>query len=104
MPEKPMENGCKIVWTDNALSELKNTFDYLEKEWTHRELHNLAREIEKTIKLISNNPTLFPVYSKNKVHKAVIKKLNTIYYRKVNDTIEILSFFSNRQNPDKRKI
>ncbi len=36
---------------------------------------------------------------------AELTRLNTLYYReKENNKVEILSFFSNRQNPDKRKI
>jgi plasmid stabilization system protein ParE len=99
-----MKNGFNIFWTDNALSELKETFAYLEKNWTEKELKKLSLEIERTTKLISQNPELFPVSNKTKVRKAVLKKLNTIYYRVQNkDNVEILSFFSNRKHPDNKK-
>jgi plasmid stabilization system protein ParE len=65
-----MTNGYKILWTDFALKELKNTIEYLEENWTERELRNLASEIEE----------------------------------KLRNTIEIISFFSNRQSPKKRKL
>ncbi len=29
-----MKSGYKIEWTDNALSELRNTYKYLEDNWT----------------------------------------------------------------------
>jgi hypothetical protein len=32
-----MISGFKIVWTDHALSELKETIDYLKTNWTERE-------------------------------------------------------------------
>ena len=100
-----MKNGYRIEWTDNALSELRVTFEYIEKNWTEKELRKLSNEIERTVNLISNNPNLFPITESRNVRKAVIKKLNTIYYReKENNKVEILSFFSNRQNPNKRKI
>lgn len=35
-----MKNGYRILWTDNALIELKKTVDYLEQNWTERELKN----------------------------------------------------------------
>ncbi len=99
-----MKNGYKILWTDNALSELKIVFEYLERNWTEKELRKLANEIEKTIHLISNNPTLFQKSNNRNVRRAVILKLNSMYYRIKNDeTVEILSFFSNRQNPNKNK-
>ena len=68
-------------------------------------MRKLSNEIEKTVNLISNNPNLFPQSENRDVRKAVVKKLNTIYYRlKEEDKVEILSFFSNRQNPNKRDI
>jgi len=53
-----MKSGYKIEWTDNALEELKTIYQYLEKNWTEKELRNLSTEIERTIKLISNNPKI----------------------------------------------
>ena len=100
-----MKNGYRIEWTDNALSELKATFDYIEKNWTERELQKLSNEIERTLNLISNNPNLFLLTEGRNIRKAVVKKLNTLYYQEKDDErIEILSFFSNRQSPKKRKI
>jgi len=100
-----MKSGYKIEWTDNALEELKTIYQYLEKNWTEKELRNLSTEIERTIKLISNNPKIFPVSDKMNVRRVVIKKLNTLYYREVKEyKVEILSFFSNRQNPIKRNL
>jgi len=100
-----MKGGYKIEWTDNALNELKATYQYLEENWTEKELRNLSTEIERTIILISDNPRLFPLSEKNKIRRVVVKKLNTLYYREVKKSkIEILSFFSNRQSPNKRKI
>ncbi len=100
-----MKNGYKIEWTDNALHELKVTFEYIEKKWTEKELRKLSNEIERTVNLISNNPNLFPLTEGRNIRKAVIKKLNTLYYReKDNKIVEILSFFSNRQNPVKIKL
>jgi len=68
-----MKNGYKIYWTDNALRELKETFDYLEKNWTDKELKNASLEIERTLKLISENPTLFPISNQKNVRRSVIK-------------------------------
>ena len=100
-----MKSGYKIEWTDNALKELKATFNYLEDNWTERELSRLANELERILNLISINPGLFPVSEKQNIRRAVVKKLNSLYYREIaGNRVEIISFFANRQNPDKRKI
>lgn len=100
-----MKSGYRILWTDNALLELKKTVDYLEQNWTERELSKLAKELEKTLQLISQNPYLFQASDvKNEVRRAVILTFNSMYYRVLKNDVEILSFFSNRQSPDKRKF
>ncbi|MDQ7916722.1 type II toxin-antitoxin system RelE/ParE family toxin [Mesonia sp. MT50] len=60
-----MKSGYKIVWTNHALSELSDTIDYLEKNWTKKELINFAQKLDHTIELISKNPNLFPVSENN---------------------------------------
>ena len=100
-----MKNGYKILWTNHALKELEDTISYLEEKWTDKELQNLAIKMEETLLLISHNPNLFQVSEvKKDIHRVVILTHNTLYYRVNNNQIEIISFFSNRQNPKKRKL
>jgi plasmid stabilization system protein ParE len=99
-----MKSGYKILWTDHALDELEKTIEYLEIKFSEKELKRLAQKIESITELISQNPKLFPKSDKKEVYRVTILKFNTMYYRLQDDTIEILSFFSNRQNPKKRQI
>ena len=99
-----MKSGYKILWTDHALGELEKTIEYLEINFTRKELEKLSQKIESTISLISQNPRLFSKSDKNGIYRVTILKFNTMYYRIQGDDIEILSFFSNRQHPKRRKI
>lgn len=100
-----MKNGYRILWTDFALKELESTIEYLKENWTEKELKNLATKLEETLSLISQNPELFQKSElKNDIRRAIILSHNSLYYRLKDEQIEILSFFSNRQNPKKRKI
>ena len=96
-----MESGYNIFWTDYALSELADTYEYLELNFTQREMKKLSVEIEQVLDLISRNPNLFPVSDSLGVRKVVIKRFNTMYYRVNQNQIEIISFFSNRQSPER---
>lgn len=99
-----MKSGYNIRWTDHALFELEDTIDYLEENWTERELKNFSQELDRTIELISKNPDLFqPTEKSINVRRAVVAKFNNLYYRQKNETIEILSLFSNRQDPNKKR-
>jgi plasmid stabilization system protein ParE len=100
-----MKNGYKILWTDNALKELEKTIVFLEENWTEKELRRLAINLEKTLSLISQNPFIFQSSEiKKDIRRAVVLSINTLYYRVYENDVEIVSFFSNRQNPDKRKV
>ena len=87
-----MKNGCK-------------TIEYLEENWTEKELRTLAESIEEKLALISQNPNLFQASdNKKNIRRVVIQTYNTLYYRFENEQIEIISFFSNRQNPKRRNL
>ena len=53
-----MKNGYKILWTDHALKELQETIEHLQENWTEKELRRLARNLENTVMLLSQNPYL----------------------------------------------
>lgn len=99
-----MKSGFNIEWTQNARKELEKTIEYLEENFSEKEIKKLVQKIENITELISQNQNLFPKSKSNNIHKVVILKFNTLYYRTQNNSVEILSFFSNRQNPLKRKI
>lgn len=100
-----MGSGFKIVWTDHALSELEQTIKYLEENWTDRELRIFATKLDHIIELVSKAPELFPSsLEKSGIRKAVVEKYNSLYYRVNNENIEIISLFSNRQNPKKKRM
>lgn len=99
-----MESNFKIRWTDLALEELQKTVEYLNSKFTIKEKEKLADEIERVLSIIVHSPNVFPLPEKGKVRKAIILKYNAMYYRIVENEIQILSFFSNRQNPNKKKI
>lgn len=96
-----MESGYNIFWTDHALSELADTYEYLELNFTPREMKNLSLEIDQVLQLISKKPKLFPISESLEIRKVVIKKYNTMYYKVNKNQIEIISFFSNQQSPER---
>lgn len=99
-----MVSGFRIRWTVHALSELSNTIKYLEDNRTEKELIQLANTVDNTVEIISRHPEIFPVSNeKKKTRKAVIDKNNTIYYRVLQDSIQVLSVFGTKQDPAKRK-
>ncbi|MBW3522668.1 type II toxin-antitoxin system RelE/ParE family toxin [Chryseobacterium sp. NKUCC03_KSP] len=99
-----MKSGYNISWTPNALSELEETIEYLQKNFSDKEITKLARKIESFSEIIFQNPYIFPKSEQTNIHKAIILTFNTVYYRIKDNNLEILSFFSNRRSPVKRKL
>ncbi len=97
-----MKGTYKLLWSDEALENLKGIIDYLENRWTKREINKFAQILDKQLRLIEKNPYLFPESNKsNGLRKSILSKQTTIYYRIVNLEIRIVTLFDNRQDPNK---
>jgi len=83
----------KFFGLRNALKELEQTIEYLQNNFTDREIRRLVDKIDSSIEIISQNPFIFPISEDKRVHQAVILQFNTMYYRVNDNDIEILSFF-----------
>lgn len=95
-----MANGYKVFWTKRALIELEEVESYITEHWTDKELKRLFKHLELTIQLISKNPQIFYESDMKKgVRRAVILKLNSLYYRIKENQIEVLAFHANRKRP-----
>ncbi len=102
-----MRSGYRILWTDHALDELERTIEYLQLNFSDAEISRLAKAIESTIRNVANNPLMYPESTEaNGIRRAVVLRFNTLHYRLNNESnhIEILSFFSNRQNPELKEF
>lgn len=97
-----MKNTCRIIWSDEALLNLKAIIEYLERTWTPREIQKFAQLLEKSLKLVVSIPLSFPrIKHPNKLRKMVISKQVSIFYQITEHQIRIVSIFDNRQNPSK---
>ena len=100
-----MKNGLKIKWTLNAQNELNAIYDYLEENWTIREIINFSTELERVLSIICKFPHIFPAsLAKKSVRRCVISKQTSLYYKISKNQIVIISLFDNRRNPNKLKL
>ena len=81
--------------------------DYLDRNWTKREILQFNQRTEIIIRAIEKNPGIFPYSFKHKkIRKAIIDKNNSFFYQMdtKNKKIYLLTFFDNRQNPKNLKF
>lgn len=96
-----MDYDYKILWSDKALSDLDLILQYLDSEWTPREVHNFKELLFKRIDLIGKYPKLFrPSQIKEGLRRAVLSKQTSIYYH-INPeepVVHIVRLFDNRMD------
>ena len=95
--------ALKIKWSKKAKNRYQNIIEYLNDNWTEKEVIKFIQRTDSLIKTIAANPLSFQASSKKDIRKAVIGKQNSLFYRIDNDHIYLLTFWDNCQNPAKSK-
>lgn len=94
----------KLFWSDEALKNLKDIINYLESEWSEKEVIRFKLKLSNQLDLIVRNPKLFPVSEfQPRLRKAVLIKQTTIYYEIRGYEIRIAYLFNNRMDINKIK-
>lgn len=96
--------SLKVFWTEEAEETFIQNITYLEENWNRAVIENFVQKTEAAILLISKHPSLYPVISKKRrIHKCIIVKQVSLYYKLLDTQIELLAFWNNYQNPKKLK-
>lgn len=100
-----MVSTKNVIWSPSARKDPENITDYLMHVWGIKVLEKFLRRLDKLIEHIVINPKQYPlINNKLKLRKCVITKQNTLYYRVINNHIQIIRIFDTRQDPHKLKI
>jgi len=74
--------ALKIIWTEQAKRGLQKVLDFLEQNWTAKEILKLENNIVRTIDLLKSYPESCPTSLNNeKLRKAIVDKNNYIVYK-----------------------
>jgi plasmid stabilization system protein ParE len=97
--------GIEIIWTKRAVRTFGKRIEYLEKNWTEKEIFNFTDRVNEYLSSLQNQPLMFRKSARLKhTHTGVIIKQVSLVYRvkpKAN-TIELVAFIDNRQNPKRQ--
>lgn len=92
----------KIVISKTAKKKIELLLDYLLENWNEKVKSDFIKKLDRRIQIIQNNPESFPQSeTKTGLHKCVISKQTTLFYRFTDNNIVIVTIFDNRQNPEK---
>ncbi|KAF2338774.1 type II toxin-antitoxin system RelE/ParE family toxin [Flavobacterium nitrogenifigens] len=94
----------EIIWSDLAKLEFSNVLEfYVFRNGNSDYSLKILEEVEDLLETLSNNEFIGRLTS-NKITRVIPMKIYLIFYEINNNQIEVLSFWDNRQNPEKRKI
>ncbi|WP_188459657.1 type II toxin-antitoxin system RelE/ParE family toxin [Psychroflexus planctonicus] len=95
----------KIVWTDFAIRNLKDIFDFYCAQANKKVAHKIRRQILSSSKQLINNPYTGPVEPNltrlKKNHRYLVSGNYKLIYRIIDNQVIINDVFDTRQNPSK---
>lgn len=97
-----MENEIQyfVIISERAENNLDNIVNYLLIEWNEKVKDLFLVRLKKIVTLLSINPYVFQEYSKMKrIRKCLITKHNAMYFRIVENYVEIITIHDTRKNP-----
>jgi hypothetical protein len=96
--------ALKILWTKEAISGYNKVIDYLDENWTEKEIESFSYSVSEKLKLLSQGNVKFRKSVKHNYFETLVTKHNLLIYRVTNDSIELITFWDTRQDPKKKKF
>jgi len=92
----------QVIWSERAISELKQILEfYSERNGNTDYSFKILDRTEKLLDTLEKNEFIGRL-TNNKKTRVIVMDVYLIFYEIEKQQIEILSFWDNRQNPEKR--
>ena len=88
----------EIIWTPQAEKTHDAVINYLEQEWSEKEVIKFIEKVNSIVQHISRHPLAYRSAGKEDVREAIITKHNILLYRISGQTIYLLYFWDTRKN------
>jgi len=91
----------KIYLSPLAAEKLKLLAKYLSEEWGAKSKETYLNRLKQKFDQIARHPKSCPTSRiANEIRKCIVTKQSSFYYRIINNEIEVITFFDNRQNQE----
>lgn len=95
----------QIIWSPAADIDFADILACLSKKWSNKVVNQFIDTVDVYLQFISVNPKMFPLINKKlNVRKCVLTKQNSLFYRELKDSVELIRIFDTRQNPKKLRL
>ena len=96
--------ALKIEWTHEAEKHLDTIIEYLEKNWTEKEIRIFFEKLEEGLSIIKSKPLQQKKsIRKPRTHEYQLSTQTTLFYCFDTKTVTVLALWSNKMNPKKLK-
>lgn len=70
-----------VIWSPKAKLSYYKILEYLDSEWTFKELKSFVSRTKEVLALISRNPKIYPYSKQSDTHRCVLTKQVSLIYR-----------------------
>ena len=93
-----------VEWSPLARLDYWKNIEYLETEWSEKEVISFIENVDSTLNLLKRNNIQFIKTHYNGVLKVVVVKQISLFYTIQDDRIELLRFWNNYQDLSNFKL
>lgn len=93
-----------IIWSEEAIDDVLNNIDYLEREWTEKEVKRFSVKTNEVLDKLSKGKIRFKKSGYKDILVIPIVKQINLFYKKEGEDIILLRFWNNYQDPEKLKL
>ena len=94
--------GKEIIWSSRAIESFNRIIEYLEINWTEKQINSFVEKTEHTLQIISSGKVKFKSSKKKNIFEVLITKHNLLLYREKKNKVELILFYDTRQHPKKK--
>jgi plasmid stabilization system protein ParE len=96
--------GKEIRWTDRAIKDFESVLNYLNSNWSDKEVINFISKAEKLTTIIVENPFLFRKTGTKNFRESLITKHNLLVYKVTKKQVFVVTVWDTRMHPVKKKF
>lgn len=92
----------QVTWTNKARDTYNQNLDYLLQNWEEKVYFDFVNRVEVVIDHIRQNPKMFVAIDANRnIYRCVVTKHISLFYQLAGNSVSLLLFWNNFQEPEK---
>ncbi len=92
----------QISWTHKARETYNQNLDYLLQNWEDKVYYDFVNRVEVVVDHLRQNPKMFVAIDANRnIYRCVVTKHISLFYQLIGNSVLLLLFWNNFQEPEK---